>query len=452
MRRWLIALIGALGLFGVAAAQESGPTGRILLIDVKGPISVATSMQVSAALEQAETEHAMLVVLRLDTPGGLVNATRDLIQSILATSVPVAVYVAPSGARAASAGTYIAYAAHIAAMAPGTHLGAATPIELGGLPGPSRPSDSPRRDADGERKQQDGDSAADRKAINDAVAYLRSLAQMRGRNADWAEKAVREAATLTAEDAVRERVVDLIASDLNELLVKIDGRTVVVAGIERKLETAGRPVASIEPDWRMRVLAAIADPNIAIILLMVGFYGILLEFWSPGALVPGIIGAISLLLGLVALSVLPVSFGGLALVLLGLALIAAEAFAPGFGLLGIGGVVASVIGTIFLFDPSGSDIDLRVAWPVIIGMAALSSVLALTIVLGFAVRARQRRTVTGAEEMIGFEGQVVGWEGSQGTVRAHGELWSARGPAALVAGQRVRVVAREGLTLTIEPV
>lgn len=451
MRRWLIALIGALGLFGVAAAQESGPTGRILLIDVKGPISVATSMQVSAALEQAETEHAMLVVLRLDTPGGLVNATRDLIQSILATSVPVAVYVAPSGARAASAGTYIAYAAHIAAMAPGTHLGAATPIELGGLPGPSRPSDSPRRDADGERKQQDGDSAADRKAINDAVAYLRSLAQMRGRNADWAEKAVREAATLTAEDAVRERVVDLIASDLNELLVKIDGRTVVVAGIERKLETAGRPVASIKPDWRMRVLAAIADPNIAIILLMVGFYGILLEFWSPGALVPGIIGAISLLLGLVALSVLPVSFGGLALVLLGLALIAAEAFAPGFGLLGIGGVVASVIGTIFLFDPSGSDIDLRVAWPVIIGMA-LSSVLALTIVLGFAVRARQRRTVTGAEEMIGFEGQVVGWEGSQGTVRAHGELWSARGPAALVAGQRVRVVAREGLTLTIEPV
>jgi membrane-bound serine protease (ClpP class) len=275
---------------------------------------------------------------------------------------------------------------------------------------------------------------------------------MRGRSADWAEKAARGSGkTLTAEEAVRERVVDLVASDLNELLVKIDGRTVVVAGVERTLVTAGKPVTSIEPDWRMRVLAAIADPNIAIILLMVGFYGILFEFWSPGAIAPGITGAISLLLGLVALSVPPVSFGALALVLLGLALITAEAFAPGFGLLGIGGVAASIIGAIFLFDPAGADIDLRVGWPVIVGVA-LSGTLALSLVLGFAVRARQRRTVTGAEEMIGIEGQVVGWEGSEGTVRAHGELWSARGPAPLAADQRVRVVAREGLVLTIEPV
>ena len=429
MWRWVVVLIAVLGLSGLAGAEERGPTGRVLLVDVRGPIGVATGMQVSAALRQAETEQARLVVLRLDTSGGLVNATRDLIQGILATSIPVAVYVAPSGARAASAGTYIAYAAPIAAMAPGTHLGAATPIQLGGLPGPPRPADPPRRDADGEPKPRNGDATADRKAINDAVAYLRSLAQMRGRNADWAEKAVREAATLTAEEAVRERVVDLIASDINEFLVKIDGRTVVVAGVERKLVTAGQPVTRIAPEWRMRVIAAIADPNIAIILVIVGFYGILFEFWSPGAILPGVTGAISLLLGLIALSVLPVSFGGLALVLVGLALITAEAFVPGFGLLGIGGIAASIIGAVFLIDPAGADIDLRVAWPVIIGVA-LSGALALSMVLGFAVRARQRRTVTGAEEMIGFEGQVVGWEGSQGTVRAHGEIWSARGPYA----------------------
>lgn len=431
-------------------AQGSAPVGPVVLMEIKGAISVATSMQVAAALEEAKAAQATLVVLQLDTPGGVVSATRDVIQSILGSTVPVAVYVAPSGARAASAGTYIIYASHIAVMAPGTHLGAATPIQLGGLPGPSRPSDPARPEADGERERRDGSTAEERKAINDAVAYLRSLAQMRGRNADWAEKAVREAATLTADEAVREGVVDLVASDLNQLLAKVNGRSVVIGGMERKLATEGRPVVSIEPDWRMRVLAAIADPNIAIILLMVRFYGIMFEFWSPGAIVPGVIGAISLLLGLTALSVLPVSFGGLALVLLGLALITAEAFVPGFGLLGIGGIAASVIGAIFLVDPAGTDIDLRVAWPVIIGIA-LSGALALSLVLGFAVRARQRRSVTGAEEMIGLEGHVVVWDGSQGTVRAHGEAWSARGPEALAAGQRVRVIAREGLTLTVEP-
>lgn len=451
MRRWLISLIAALGLSGLAMAQGSAPVNPVLLVEIKGAISVATSMQVAAALEEAKAAQATLVVLQLDTPGGVVSATRDVIQSILGSTVPVAVYVAPSGARAASAGTYIIYASHIAVMAPGTHLGAATPIQLGGLPEPSRPSDPARPGADAEPERRDGGTAEERKAINDAVAYLQSLAQMRGRNADWAEKAVRDAATLTADDAVREGVVDLVANDLDQLLAKVNGRSVVIGGAERKLATEGRPVVSIEPDWQMRVLAAIADPNIAIILLMVGFYGIMFEFWSPGAIVPGVIGAISLLLGLTALSVLPVSFGGLALVLLGLALITAEAFVPGFGLLGIGGIAASVIGAMFLVDPAGTDIDLRVAWPVIIGIG-LSGALALSIVLGFAVRARQRRSVTGAEEMIGLEGHVVVWEGSQGTVRAHGEAWSARGPDALAAGQRVRVIAREGLMLTVEPV
>jgi len=451
MRRWLVSLIAALWLSGLPTALGSVPVSPVLLVEIKGAISVATSMQVAAAFEEAKAAQATLVVLQLDTPGGVVSATRDVIQSILGSTVPVAVYVAPSGARAASAGTYIIYASHIAVMAPGTHLGAATPIQLGSLPGPSRPSDPNHPETDGERERRGDSTAEERKAINDAVAYLRSLAQMRGRNADWAEKAVREAATLTADDAVREGVVDLVANDLDQLLAKVNGRSVVIGGMELKLATEGRPVVRIEPDWRMRVLAAIADPNIAVILLMIGFYGIMFEFWSPGAIVPGVIGAISLLLGLTALSVLPVSFGGLALVLLGLALITAEVFVPGFGLLGIGGIGASVIGAIFLVDPAGSDIDLRVAWPVIIGIG-LSGAIALSIVLGFAVRAGQRRSVTGAEEMIGLEGHVVVWDGSQGTVRAHGEAWSARGPAALAAGQRVRVVAREGLTLSVEPV
>lgn len=451
MRLWLISLIAALGLSGLTWAQGSAPASPVLLVEIKGAISVATGMQVAAALEKAKAARAALVVLKLDTPGGVVSATREVIQSILGSSVPVAAYVAPSGARAASAGTYIMYASHVAVMAPGTHLGAATPIQLGGLPGPSRPSDPNRPETGGERERRDGGTAEERKAVNDAVAYLRSLAQMRGRNADWAEKAVREAATLTVDDAVRERVVDLVASDLDQLLVKVDGRSVMIGGTERKLATAGRPIVSVEPDWRMRILAAIADPNIAVILLVIGFYGIMFEFWSPGAIVPGVTGAISLLLGLTALSVLPVSFGGLALLLLGLALITAEAFVPGFGLMGIGGIAATVIGAVFLVDPAGTDIDLRVAWPVIAGIAA-SGALALSIVLGFAVRARQRRRITGAEEMIGLEGQVVAWEGSRGTVRAHGEIWSARGPAALATDQRVRVVTRDGLTLTVEPV
>jgi len=450
MRRWLIALIAALGLSGLAMAQGSTQVGPVVLVEIKGAIGVATSMQVAAALEEAKEAQATLVVLQLDTPGGVVSATRDVIQSILGSTVPVAVYVAPSGARAASAGTYLMYASHIAVMAPGTHLGAATPIQLGGLPRPSRPSDPARLEADSEHERRDGGTAEEQKAINDAVAYIRSLAQLRGRNADWAEKAVREAATLTANEAVREGVIDLVASDLSQLLTKVDGRSVVIGGTERKLATEGRPVVSKSPDWRMRILAAIADPNIAVILLMIGFYGIMFEFWSPGTIVPGVIGAISLLLGLTALSVLPVSLGGLALLLLGLALITAEAFAPSFGLLGIGGIAASVIGAIFLVDPTGTDIDLRVAWPVIIGIA-LSCALALSLVLGFAVRARQRQNVTGAEEMIGIEGRVIAWEGSRGTVRAHGEVWSARGPDALAVGQRVRVIARDGLILTIMP-
>jgi len=453
MRRWLILIVAGICLAGLATARDLDPSRRVLLVDVKGAIGVATDMQIAAALEQAQAEDAALVILRIDTPGGLVSSTRAIIQNILRSEVPVAVYVAPTGARAASAGTYIAYAAHFAAMAPATHLGAATPIALGGFPSSPGPSEQPRRESPDRRdesSQPGGPSSAERKAINDAVAYIRSLAQLRGRNADWAEKAVREAATLTAEDAVRERVVDVLAADVEDLMAKLHGRTVSIRGDERKLAIEGLPVELVDANWRMRLLATIADPNIAVILMMIGIYGILFEFWSPGALVPGVVGGISLLLGLTALSVLPVNYGGLALILLGLALMVGEVFAPGFGVLGVAGIAAVVVGAIFLFDPAAADIDYAVAWPVIIGIG-LTSAAALAVVVRIALRARRYPTITGAEQMIGIEGTVVDWNGIDGTVRAHGEVWSGRGPQSLASGQRVRIVGRDGLTLVVEP-
>ncbi len=450
-RRALRAVIAVGALLLGASAPHAEEAKPIFAVDLKGAIGVATSLHLCEALEQARVKAAELVVVRLDTPGGLLTSTREVIQCILAAAVPVAVYISPSGARAASAGTYITYAAHVAAMAPGTHLGAATPIAMSTPFDPRKPTDPkrPDKEADKDSAPQGQGTAVDHKVVNDAVAYLQSLAQLRGRNVEWAEQAVRQAATLTAEDAARERVVDLLAGDLNDLLVKVDGRAVVIAGVEHRISTEGRTVVIIEPDWRTRALAAIADPNVALILLMIGVYGLLFEFWSPGAFVPGVVGAICLVLGMIALSALPVSYGGLVLVLLGLALMTAEAFSPGFGVLGIGGLVAFVVGALFLFDPAGSDIDLSLAWPVVLG-AALTSALITTMVLGFAIRARRQPSVTGAEEMIGLEGQVVSWEGVQGAIRVHGEIWNARGPQSLLPGRPVRVVSREGLTLTIE--
>lgn len=360
---------------------------------------------------------------------------------LLATAV-----VAPSGARAASAGTYIAPAAHVAAMAPGTHLGAATPVALG-LPSPLSPQDRRPEDKD---KQSQGPGTVDRKVINDAVAYLKGLAQLRGRNAEWAEKAVRDAATLTAGEALTEKVVDIVAQDAADLLRQLDGRAVMIAGKETRLATSCAAQVAMEPDWRMRLLATISEPNIAFVLLMIGVYGILFEFWSPGAIVPGVVGGISLLLALTALSVLPLSYGALALVLLGIALMTAEAFVPGIGILGIGGLVAFVIGAIFLFDPGGADFDLRLAWPVIIGTAATTALLSAG-VLASVIQVRRRKPATGAEEMIGLVGEVVAWDGRSGAIRVHGEVWTAKGDRTLEPGEAARVVKRAGLTLIVEP-
>jgi membrane-bound serine protease (ClpP class) len=372
-----------------------------------------------------------------------------MIQAILASRVPVAMDVAPNGARAASAGTYLLYASHVAAMAPGTHLGAATPIPLSapGMPGAPPPS----KPAPGTDKQSESDpaSVSARKSLNDAIAYIRSLAELRGRNADWGEKAVRDAATLTASAALKDKVVDVVARDVEDLLSQIDGRTVATAAGEVRLATKGRGIVESKPDWKEQLLSAIADPNIALILLMIGVYGILFEFWSPGVVAPGVIGGISLIVGLTALSVLPVNLGGLALLLLGIGLMVAEAFSPGFGVVGLGGIVAFVLGALFLFDPAQTDIPIRVSWQVVAGMAVLSAGFFMGL-LGFAAKARQRAVRTGAEQMIGSTGEVVSWAQDEGRVLVLGEIWAARSSKGLAKGQKVRVVGRAGLMLSVE--
>jgi membrane-bound serine protease (ClpP class) len=417
----------------------------VIVLDVRGAIGVGTGHMLEEGFARARAERAGLIVLRLDTPGGLVSATREIIQAILASPIPVAVFVAPAGARATSAGTYIAYAAHVAAMMPGTHLGAATPVQMG-APGAPAPQ---RRDNDKPGEGGRGD-AMERKVVNDAVAYLRSLAQLRGRNGEWAEKAVREAATLTAEEAANEKVVDLLAGSVDDLLDRLDGRTVRTADSERTLVTRHARVIVFEPSWKTRLLAIVTDPNIAFILLMIGIYGIIFEFWSPGLAGPGIVGAICLVVGLMALSLMPLNFAGVALLVGGLVMLGIEAFTPGFGVLGLGGIAAFVVGGLFLFDPAGADIDFAVGWPVLLA-AALTNALLIVGIAGMALRTRRRPVVTGAEEMIGLEGEVMEWRDGRHRVRVHGEIWSALAERPVAPGTRVRVDRREGLTLHVGP-
>jgi membrane-bound serine protease (ClpP class) len=421
-------------------AQPPGP--RVFLTDVNGVIGVATTRQITRAIDKAKSENAAALIVRLDTPGGLVSSTREIIKLMIASPVPIIIYVAPSGARAASAGTYITYASHLAAMAPGTNIGAATPIEVS-MPGLPQPKEK-------EKKSDGGPSTSQRKSINDMVAMMRSLAQLRSRNAEWAEKAVREAATLTAPEALKENVIEIVAANTDEVLAQADGRKVNVNNVEKTLATKGAAVVNLEPDWRTRALSVIADPNIAFMLLMIGFYGILLEFWHPGTFIPGTIGAISLILALTALSALPVHYGALGLLILGIALMIGEALTPGFGILGLGGLVAFVVGAIFLFEGGDRDMEIAVSLPLIIGFALTTAALIFGII-GAAMQARKRPTATGSEQMIGSRGEVVNWDGPGGQVRVLGEIWAARGALPLKPKDAVRVVGREGLTLIVEP-
>lgn len=436
-------------VFAVTSSERLMAAGsaEVILIDIDGPISVGAQQHFGEALEFARNNDVQLLIMRLDTPGGLVSVTREIISGVLNSKVPIAVYVAPNGARAASAGTYLAYAAHVSAMAPGTHLGAATPIPIGAPPSPQPLT--PSKPADENPSQ---GSAMEKKKINDAVAYLRALAQLRGRNAKWAERAVTDAATLTAHEAEKEKVVDLLADNVADLLQKIDGKEITTPAGTSTLRTAGLSVRYLEPSWQSRLISIFTDPNIAFILLLIGVYGIMFEFWSPGLAGPGIVGAISLLIALMGLSALPVSFAGAGLLLLGIAFLAAEAFAPGFGILGLGGIIAFVLGSLFLFDPSGADFELVLAWPVIAG-AALTTLAMFGGVLAMVVQSRQRAVATGGEELIGMRGEILEWSGGKGRVRVHGEIWAATGvkPFALEPGNEVTVTGRSGLTLLVAP-
>ena len=417
-----------------------------VLLEVRGPIGPATTEYLEAGLAQAHAQHAAVVILRIDTPGGLVTSLRDINRAILASPVPVISYVAPGGAQAASAGTYLVYASHLAAMAPGTNLGAATPVALGGPAQPTSPA--PRPSDTASPAPAAAPDAGQHKAINDAVAYIRSLAELRGRNADWAERAVRDAASLSAQEALAAHVVEILAPDLDSLLQQADGRTVQLGNTPHTLATAGLTVTVLEPGWRARLLAAITHPNLAYILLLIGFYGILFELMNPGAIVPGTLGGISLLTALLALNMLPINYAGAGLLLLGLALMAAEAFVPSFGVLGLGGLAAFALGSVLLFDTEVEGFHLD--WPVIVLATALSLIV-LVWVLAAVVRAQRRPPVSGPLTPVGETGRVERWHQGQGTVHVHGEIWQALGPPDLQTGQAVHITARHGLQLHVHP-
>ncbi|MGH8442374.1 MAG: NfeD family protein [Nevskiaceae bacterium] len=435
---------------GAARAAE----GQAALITIRDAIGPATSSYFEKAHRSAVESGAGVIVLQIDTPGGLDSAMRDIIKIILNSPIPVACIVAPGGARAASAGTYILYACHVAAMVPATNLGAATPVPVGGsapLPGMPEKPDPTKQDGKGEAKEETPKPAADAmqtKIVNDAVAYIRSLAEKRGRNADWAERAVREGASLSAERALEQNVVDLLADDVDDLLKKIDGRKVVTTTGELTLKTAGVAVEKIEPDWRMKFLGIITNPTVAYVLLLIGIYGLLLEGYHPGAILPGVVGSICLLLALFAFQVLPVNYVGLALILLGVVLMIAEAFAPSFGVLGVGGLVAFVFGSILLMDIEVPGYGVNRG--IIFGIAACGGgVLAGTLYLLW--RARQAPVVTGDRTLVGHTVEVLEASGVEGWGWIAGERWKFRSSAPARAGERLRVTAIDGLTLVVEP-
>jgi membrane-bound serine protease (ClpP class) len=462
-----------------SVALSAGPesAGGVTVLEIEGAIGPATSRYIQHGIDGAQKRGSRLVVLQMDTPGGLDSSMRDIIRAILASPVPVATYVSPSGARAASAGTYILYASHIAAMAPATNLGAATPVDIaGGNPGgdegdepasspndkpgekPGEPSEKPGAPVD--KKPDEADrgsnnpfrprrgSAMERKVTNDAVAYIRGLAELRGRNADWAEDAVRNAASLSASDALAKHVADLIAPDLPDLLRQIDGREVTVGNHSVKLATRGLTIERVSPDWRTKLLSVITNPTIAYGLLLIGIYGLMFEGYNPGAVLPGVVGAIALITALFAFQILSVNYAGLALIGLGVGMIIAEFFVPSFGALGLGGLVAFVVGSIILLDSDTP--GLNIARPVIGGVATVGAGLMLT--LGYVARRNLRRPVaTGSEGMIGDTAEALEDFTSKGVVRFGGERWNAITSAPVTKGQPVRIRRVEGLLLWVEP-
>lgn len=458
IRQWIGWL--AASLAAVWSGLAIAATAPVMVLPLTGAIGPASAAYVVHGLELAHKEGMQLVVLQMDTPGGLDASMRQIIQAILASPVPVAGYVAPGGARAASAGTYVLYASHIAAMAPATNLGAASPVAIGigghapTGPTPSNPGDIAKPASAPAAASSNEDTLA-RKQMHDAAAYIRGLAQLRGRNADWAERAVREAVSLSADEAAAQRVIDLIAANIPDLLKQVDGRALRTSAGLVTLRTAGAPTETLEPDWRNHFLAVITDPSLALLLLTVGVYALIFEFSTPGMVVPGILGAMCILVALYGLQMLPINYAGLALLALGLGCMVAEAFLPTFGALGVGGIIAFVLGAVMLIDTQTPGYGVPI--PVIVGLAFVS----LTVILALsslAVRARRRPKVSGGDMLIGMTGEVVDVDtpeadaDSDGWAHIRGERWRVRCGTGITRGDRVRVIARHGLTLMVEPV
>ena len=421
------------------AAAQAALAGTVTVVPLEGAIGPATASFARRSIERAAKEGAPLVVLRVDTPGGLDASMREIIKAILASPVPVAAYVAPSGARAASAGTFILYAAHVAAMAPGTNLGAASPVSIGGGAAP-------------QGKDKDGKPAEDtlsRKVTNDAVAYIRGLAELRGRNADWAEKAVREGASLPASAALRMKVIDLVAADLPALLARLEGRSVVIEGRKVALSLAGAPAVEMAMDWRSRVLSVITNPSVAYVLILVGIYALLFEFMNPGMILPGVVGTIALLLALYALHLLPVSYAGLALIGLGIAFMIAEAFLPSFGALGVGGIVAFVLGSVMLIEETGMP-EFEIPYALVGGVTVATAALLIG-VAGMLARSRRRAVVSGREYLLGAPGEALEDFEGEGWALVQGERWKVKVAGPVRRGRRLRVTGMRGLVLDATP-